>query len=242
MRSLTITVVALALAWSAYWFYAARTEQSAVEAWFAGRAGSSYADIATQGFPNRLDTSIEAPKLSLGPVTWSLPLLQLLRLSYTPGQYTLAFDTPQVLAARGRALRLASGAARASAVYDGDRLDRVVLTIETPRLTSDAGWTLTAPRLLFATRRNETGFEVGFDALRISLAGRTTDLNAIGPIVMEDGAPVGEIPLSVSDPEAFAQIMTGIGLRGISAPFTLRFAGGEIFLNDTMLGPAPRLP
>lgn len=90
MKRLLVVILAAAVLWSGYWFVGARSLKSSLEGWFAARRDegwqADYAALHVRGFPNRFDTTFDAPVLSdpASGWTWQAPFLQFLALSYRP--------------------------------------------------------------------------------------------------------------------------------------------------------------
>lgn len=90
MRWLTIGVAVLAALWSAWWFAGSTAfERGAVAAIEAARARGwqiGYDDLSVAGFPNRFDTTIDAPRVTSpdGSFGWSAPFVQVFALSWRP--------------------------------------------------------------------------------------------------------------------------------------------------------------
>lgn len=93
MRWLAIGVAVLAVLWGGWWVLGSRlVERGALAGIDAARAqgwGVVYDDISVSGFPNRFDTTLDAPRVTTpdGAVTWSAPFLQVLMLSYRPNRF-----------------------------------------------------------------------------------------------------------------------------------------------------------
>lgn len=239
MRVLIALALLLAALWSVFWWYGAAREEAALRDWFGTRSGG---DLVTRGFPNRFDTTVPAPQIAAGPVHWSAPFLQLLRLSYSPGHYIVVFPPEQTLAISGHDLALTASDARASVVLDGAALDHSALVFADPRLSGDA-WTLTAAQLRFATQRraDEGVHRVGLDLPGLALDAWRTDLHVEGDLTLDGGAPRGTLSVTAGDPAALAAIAAALGVPALATD-RLIFEGGAVYAGDgTRLGPAPRL-
>ncbi|WP_299816608.1 DUF2125 domain-containing protein [uncultured Jannaschia sp.] len=92
MRWLVILVAALATLWSGYWFVGRGALRdgiaSAVAAAEARGWRIAWDDIGIGGFPNRFDTTLTEPDVTVpdGTLRWHAPFLQVLALSYRPNE------------------------------------------------------------------------------------------------------------------------------------------------------------
>ena len=117
MRKLTrllFLLVLAALGWGVYWYVGAQATERGLAAWLEARRGEGWtaqaATLATNGFPNRFDTTFEALDLS-DPETgvgWSAPWFQILSLSYKPTHVIAVWPEEQELHLPGETLAVAS--------------------------------------------------------------------------------------------------------------------------------------
>jgi hypothetical protein len=120
MRIVIIGLTLLALLWSGYWAFGARTLDREVADWFAeghgARLQAEAADVAVRGFPNRFDLTVTEPRIAdpARGAAWSAPFVQVLALSYRPWHIIVAFPDMQLLTTAGRELQITSRAMRAS--------------------------------------------------------------------------------------------------------------------------------
>ena len=176
MSKLLAAVVAAALLWSGYWLVGAQAARRGVEAWFEARRAegwvAGYADLSVWGFPNRFDLTLDAVELA-DPETglaWSAPFFQLFALSYRPHHVIAVWPHEQVVATPRERIAVETADMRASAVFrpgDGFALDRGNVVAEAVALSSSAGWSAAADRVLLAVRRAGTGearYQIGFEA------------------------------------------------------------------------------
>lgn len=127
-----IGVILLAFAgWAGFWFWQASAIRADLRGWFEERAQdgwqADYAAIRVSGFPNRLDVTIEEPRLS-DPDSgfgWQAPFLQILGLTYRSGHHILAFADEQIWQTADGPLRVTSDGLRASVVHDDGALLRM---------------------------------------------------------------------------------------------------------------------
>lgn len=103
MKWLAIGVAVVAAVWSGWWFLGATAfERGAVAGIEAARTEGwriDYADLSVSGFPNRFDTTVDAPRVTApdGSVTWSAPFLQVFALSYRPNRFIAVAPREMVL-------------------------------------------------------------------------------------------------------------------------------------------------
>lgn len=120
MKKLTYTVIIAALAWAGFWFWSANAYKSGIAAWFDARQNAGwiaeYDDIQVRGFPNRLDTTLAAPRLGNpeNGILWETAFLQILRLSYDPSHLIFVWDDAQQLALADSNVAISSTDMRAS--------------------------------------------------------------------------------------------------------------------------------
>ena len=120
MKRLAILVIVAALAWSGYWFWNANAQKAAIAGWFDDRRSegwvADYSGISVKGFPNRLDTTLTAPRLgdpNVG-VVWETPFLQLFRLSYDAKHLIAVLANQQTFMTSTREIDIATSDLRAS--------------------------------------------------------------------------------------------------------------------------------
>ncbi len=180
MRGLIAVVLVAALAWGAYWFVGSRAVERGVDAWFAaqtaeGRVAEREA-VKVQGFPNRFDLTVTAPRL-YDPQTgygWEAPFVQLLSLSYQPWKIIAAFPSEQIVTTPLQDLTVTSAKLQASAALAPSSpigVSRMTLVGDGVGVRSSLGWTAAAQTLRFATRTvSDDGreHEIGFEALEVA--------------------------------------------------------------------------
>lgn len=167
IRGLTIAVGVLAAGYGGYWFVAADTAGKAaetlVERLRAQGLTVEYSDLATRGFPSRIDTTVtdlavSDPDSGLG---WQAPWFQVFALSYRPNQIIAAWPEVQTLTLADEVLTVASQDMRASAhVGLSTDLPLAQATVEATPLTvtaTEAGWTAGAAHVIAAFRKAEAG-------------------------------------------------------------------------------------
>lgn len=141
MKGLFLAIVTATLAYSGWWFYAAQSLRSDVEAWFdAQRAAgwqASYADISVRGFPSRTDLTLTDPVLRTpdGSYGWAAPFFQILALSYRRGHVIVAWPDTQTLMTPDGEVAVTSDGFRASVIHDGALIQRFNVEAETLNLT-----------------------------------------------------------------------------------------------------------
>ncbi|MDG1430624.1 MAG: DUF2125 domain-containing protein, partial [Paracoccaceae bacterium] len=115
-----ILVIVAAIAWSGYWFWSASVQKAAIEGWFDNRRSggwvADFSDLTVKGFPNRLDTTLTAPRLGdpdVG-VIWETPFLQLFRLSYNAKHLIAVLANEQTIKTSTREIGVTTSDLRAS--------------------------------------------------------------------------------------------------------------------------------
>lgn len=213
MRGLIAVVLVAALGWGGYWFVGSRAVERGVETWFAeqaaeGRVAEREA-VEVQGFPNRFDLTVTAPRL-FDPQSgygWSAPFIQLLSLSYQPWKIIAAFPPEQVVTTPWQDLTINSAKLQAStALAPGSPIgvSRMTLVGDEIEVRSSLGWASAAQTLRFATKTaSDDGLEheIGLEALEVTpdsgLAAALPDLPPTLSRIQLDAilgfaAPVGE--------------------------------------------------
>ena len=257
MRSFMIGIIAVfcaALLWSGWWWYGSTAEERAVAAWIGRTDGVSARVVSTTGFPNRFDTTVTEPEIRGDRLDWSTGFVQILRLSYRPGRYILAFDTAQRIDTVDQILTFESDQARASVARDDDGA-RSSFVIDAPVLTSSAGWSAGAKALLFATRPSGDGTEFGLDLRTLEFEGVTSDVHLQG--VLTEGAsgqPTGELLLKVGHWPSFLALLRAVNAVTpdqfdlLSQPteervqMTVTLTDGAVNLGGVDIGTLPVLP
>lgn len=161
MRRLTIIVAVLALLYGGYWFVGANRAEAGFRDSLASLADAgwqvSYDDLATRGFPSRFDTSIDNLSLTApdGALTYRVPFVQVLALSYQPNRVIAALADTQVLRLGPQNINIQTEGLRASAaVVPGLDLSLDGLTVETAsaEIISDLGWSLSLEKAIIGLR------------------------------------------------------------------------------------------
>jgi hypothetical protein len=160
MRALTWIVVVVAALWGGFWFMASSAVQRGIEGWFADQAASGLvaerAGLRVAGFPNRIDVTVTGLHLA-DPATgtgWRAPEVQLYSMSWKPWHLIAALRGGQVLDLPGQSVTLDGTDMMASLeLHPGTALglNRIRVTGQGVALTSTAGWTLAAAKVLAAT-------------------------------------------------------------------------------------------
>ncbi|WP_425051629.1 DUF2125 domain-containing protein [Psychromarinibacter sp. S121] len=257
MRSFFIGVFAIfvaAILWSGWWWYGSTVEERTIAAWIGRTDGASARVVSTSGYPNRFDTTLTGPELKGDRMDWSAEFMQILRLSYRPGRYILVFDTTQRIDTGVQVMTLTAEQARASVARDRGTL-RSSFVIDAPSLASSAGWTATANTMLFATRPDSGGTEVGLDLRTLEFDGVTSDVHLQG-VVTEgaDGQPSGELLLKVGHWPSFLALLRALEAVTpdqfdlLSQPteervqMTVILTNGRVSLGGVDIGPLPIMP
>ncbi|WP_102107276.1 DUF2125 domain-containing protein [Oceaniglobus roseus] len=226
MRKLLVVILVAAAAWSGYWFVGSSAVERGLTAWFAAQETrgwtADYSSLATRGFPNRFDTTIENVELA-DPATglgWSAPFVQILALSYNPTKIILAFPHTQTIATPAEEITLDSSQMRASVAFVPGtdlELDHLTAVADAVAVSSDTGWGATMEQLRFATRP-ATGVQHAHD---IALA--ATDI-APSEVLRARLDPAVSLPEKVQS----ITVATTVGFDGPWNHFTLSDAHPKI--------------
>lgn len=172
IRGLTIAVGVLAAGYGGYWFVAANAAgkgaEALVERLRADGLVVDYSELATRGFPSRIDTTVtdlavSDPESGLG---WQAPWFQVFALSYRPNQIIAAWPEEQTVTLPGEVLTVTSEGMKASAhVGLSSDLPLAQATVEAAPIAvsaAEAGWTAGAAHVIAAFRKAEAG-EADYD-------------------------------------------------------------------------------
>ncbi len=204
MRLLTILLVVLSALWGGYWVVGSRALDAGVTAYLDGLPAqgtpASYASAEVWGFPNRFDLTVTEPALGDPDLLqWRAPFVQLLALSYAPHKLIAVLPGSQQIVTPAQTLTLTNGKAEASIGFLPALdlpLDRIILIVERPTLTSDIGWTIDAEQLRFAVEPvagHINTHHVGLDLMGLTPdPGLRASLNASGT-----AGPGGTLPATV---------------------------------------------
>lgn len=122
MRFLAGLLVVLAVAWGGWWWLGATAMERGAQAWFAQRAAEGWdarhGGLSVQGFPNRLDLTVDAPRIAdpRRDLGWQADFVQLLALSYKPWHVILVLPPRQEVTVAGLSAGVASERMQASVV------------------------------------------------------------------------------------------------------------------------------
>ena len=247
VRWLTGLALALAVAWSAYWFVGERALARGTAAWFARMASegrtASYAALDVKGYPSRFDVTLTEPRLGdpASGVEWSAPFVQLLTLSYTPWHVILALPDEQRMTWPGDGATVRSAKLQASVVVKpvpSVPLDRVVAVGEGIDLRTDGGLAVTAETARVALRAlpGANEYELGLDLLNLSPDGTLRDaiagagLPGVVDEVRADAVATLSAPLDRTAPETRPQLAR-LDLRSASVawgPLTVSATGSVV--------------
>lgn len=163
MRALTWIVVVLAVLWGGYWFTAKTAVQRGVEGWFAEQVASGRVaekdDLRVAGFPNRIDVTVKGLHLA-NPATdtgWRAPEVQVFSMTWKPWHLIAALAPGQVVELPGQAVTVDGTDMGASLeLHPGTALGlyRIRADGQGIRLTSTAGWSLAAAKVVAATEED----------------------------------------------------------------------------------------
>ncbi|MCV6595745.1 MAG: DUF2125 domain-containing protein [Mangrovicoccus sp.] len=172
MRILLAVILLLAAAWSGYWLFGARATENGLRAWFEQRGNEAwvadYAELNTQGFPNRFDTTVTDLHLA-DPATglaWSAPFFQIFQLSYRPQHIIAIWPDRQMVATPNQNIALSSDQFRGSLKFRPGidlALSEGTIEMEGLALQSSADWTGALERGQLSLRQSPDGGENRYD-------------------------------------------------------------------------------
>lgn len=218
MRLLTIVVAVMALLWSGWWVVGSRlVSRGAVAGIEAARAEGwdiAYDDLSVEGFPNRFDTTMDAPRVTSpdGAFGWSAPFVQILMLSYRPNRVIAVAPQEMVLDTPLGRIDIASTDLRGSAAVTASRSpDLLRATLQGKGLTlAGAGLDGEVATAQLALRR--TGGEAAYDV--------ALDVAAMmpGEVLRARIDPAGTLPATIDsldlDVRATLDRVVGTGMEG----------------------------
>lgn len=189
-------VLALGLLWGGYWFVGARALRNATEAWFATQNSiglvAETSGISVAGFADRFDMTINDIHLA-DPVSgwgWTAPFTQLLAMTWKPWHMIAALPHDQVVEVPdGQKVRVASTRLMASLLMRPTLAlppDRIVVEGETLALSSDAGWTAGAEKVVLAIANDPTRVNtqrLGADVVGLTVPETLAHLPGLGPTI-----------------------------------------------------------
>ncbi|MBV1868776.1 MAG: DUF2125 domain-containing protein [Marinosulfonomonas sp.] len=162
MRWLLGVILTVATLWSGYWFIASNAVEMGLSGWLDTRQSdgwvAEYSDVATRGFPNRLDTTITNIELA-DPgtgVAWKAPFFKIFALSYKPNHIIAIWPHAQTLASPYEKISVTSEDMRGSVVFTPGtslELDRSNFDLQAVQLRSDLGWSAAVEKGKFFTRQ-----------------------------------------------------------------------------------------
>ncbi|MGR3485855.1 MAG: DUF2125 domain-containing protein [Paracoccaceae bacterium] len=118
MRTLAVAAVLAVLGWSAWWVVSQSRAQARAQAAVAAIEARGFAvahdGIAVRGFPSRLDTTVEAPRVTGPGLSLAVDRLRSFALTYAPDDL-IAIATPRIaLTLAGRSYDIRAEDLRAS--------------------------------------------------------------------------------------------------------------------------------
>ncbi len=214
MRWLIGLMVILATLWGGYWVVGSRAVDRGVRDWFtaeqaAGRT-ARYDTLSVAGFPSRFDLTVNGLHLESpdGAIVWDAPFAQVFALTYKPWHVIAALPHMQTLGLPGEQVTLASSYLQGSLVVTPDMsagLNRITAVGRDLVLTSDAGWSVLAAEVDFATKRdaaNPLAHQIGLrvtdlapDAGLMAGLAAKTDLPPVIGLVQADATVQFSAPL-----------------------------------------------
>ncbi|MEM9012322.1 MAG: DUF2125 domain-containing protein [Pseudomonadota bacterium] len=189
MRALLLALGLAVAGWSVWWYVAANGRTAGLTDWLAERSAEGWVaeagEIATSGYPNRIDTRIEDLSLANPDVgwAWSAEAFEILSLAYDRSHYILAWPGAQTFGSPEERVTVTGATLRGSVVFE-DRatlaLDRSAIEAEDVMIESTAGWRMTLAQAQLNTRRAAEGAAPGA-AHEVALS-RARDLTLPAPL------------------------------------------------------------
>lgn len=163
MRLLTIVMMICASLWGGYWYVGSSALETALKDWLADAPSqgirAEYSTLATRGFPNRFDTTIENvdfADLNSG-IGWQAPFFQVFALSYKPYHIIAIWPDTQRITTPGGQFDIASDSMRGSLVVEPNTslaLDRLRYEADAMKVQLPSGEDVSAARVFIATRQS----------------------------------------------------------------------------------------
>ena len=176
LKRLFFVIIAAAALWSGYWFIGARGASAGLTAWFDARRAegwvAEYDDFGIRGYPNRFDATWQDLTLADPDtgIAWTMPVFQLLALSYQPNHVIAAWPEEMTLATPTDKLTITSETLRASLrLAKSTQLELETSVLEGRNIAFSGAETGSLGELhLAADRQAETTYRIGLDARDIS--------------------------------------------------------------------------
>ncbi len=178
MRLLIGVFGVLAAIWCGYWVFAARTAESAGEAWFEERRAegwaAEYGMFDVSGFPVQFNTVLTDVTLADPDtgVVWAAPRFDATAAAYNPGKITVDFPETQTLSSPFATMTITQETMRAMAQFTGTTLalDNGTAELAEVTLRSTSGWdvTLESGALgVSSTQDVANSYELSFEAANL---------------------------------------------------------------------------
>lgn len=149
LRRLALLLVILALAWSGYWWFGARTHEAAIRGWLDQRAEAgwvaNYETLEVSGYPLRFDTVLNGLELAdpRAGWAWSAPEFRTRSYSYRPNEFIAIWPPRQKVSVPAETIEITSRNLAASIRFQPDTglaLAAMTMDISALELVSTAGW------------------------------------------------------------------------------------------------------
>lgn len=160
MRALILITLIAAGLWGGYWFAASTAVERGIEGWFADQVASGMvaerSGLRVAGFPNRVDVTVDGLRLA-NPETgtgWRAPQVQVFSMTWKPWHVIAAFQTGQMVDLPGQSVTVdGTDMAASLELYPGTKLalNRIRANGQAIKLTSSAGWSVSAAKIAAAT-------------------------------------------------------------------------------------------
>lgn len=164
MRKLIWLPAIAAALWSVYWLVGARGIEAGLRAWLEARRAEGWqaevAEIGTDGFPLRFDTTLEAVAL-VDPATglgWDAPVFRFTAPAYAPTRVTATWPADQRILTPRETIDISAARMQAAlGLVTGPNLtlDTAEATLTDVVLTSSADWTAALDSGALSTARTE---------------------------------------------------------------------------------------
>ena len=196
MRLILWLALGLGILWGGYWFVGAKAVRSGTETWFADqKAAGLVADntgISVTGFADRFDMTVNGIHLA-DPVSgwgWQAPFAQVFAMTWKPWHLIAALPHSQVIEVPGgQKVTLNSARLMASLLMRPTMAlppERLVVEGETLALSSEAGWTAEAEKVVLAAENDPTRantLHLGADVTGLTMPEDLAHLPDLGPLI-----------------------------------------------------------
>lgn len=176
MRALIGLIVVGFMAWGGWWWFASSSAEKAAIAWFEDRRAEGWqaenSKIVVQGFPNRIDLTVQDLDIAppQGHWSWQTSFVQIFALSYKPWHLIAAVANEQSFTTPAGPVELTTETLQSSLVVVPEtqaRLDRFQVIGNGLHATTPIG-AISAKGVSFATRQAVDGLNAHDIGLSVS--------------------------------------------------------------------------